>query len=101
MIKDYWNQAKRGAVRFSLLLHGRSENQLHSKQEMLLNESDAWSVLCKHAEVLQPRAKHIVCGKENLGNSSTLVMNLTSSYTSSGHLCDSESCEKQKVEALA
>jgi hypothetical protein len=44
VIKENSNQAKKCFVRFSLLTHGRSENPLPSKQEML-NESDARYVL--------------------------------------------------------
>ena len=42
------------------------------KLEVVLNRSDAWSVMCMHTVVLQPQPKHIVRGQvvgENLGNS--------------------------------
>jgi hypothetical protein len=45
VIKENSNQAIKCVVRFSLLLHGRNENPLPSKQEML-TESDPRSVLC-------------------------------------------------------
>ena len=38
-------------------------------QEVVLNDSEAWTVISKETVVLQPRAKHTVLGKVQGGNS--------------------------------
>ena len=38
-------------------------------QEVVLNDSEAWTVINKETVVLQPRAKHTVLGKVQGGNS--------------------------------
>jgi hypothetical protein len=71
MAKRNSNQTREGNVRIEKS-HGRSETLLPCKPEVVLNKSDAWSVMCTHTVVLQPRPKHIVHGQvvgENLGNS--------------------------------